>query len=194
MRDNTDDGSVDQLISGCIAGDRRCQRALFRQYRERVYNLVCRMLGPEFDADDVIQQVFIRLFKSLGGFQKLSSLDTWVYRIAAKVCTDQLRGKYRKRTLKIVPDSQQAVDAEGDAKYDPYLSLEQKEQASHISDALRKIGDEKRTVIVLHDVEQKSLEQIAEVIQKPVGTVKSRLFHARKELQKLLGRYLSVII
>ncbi|MBD3317791.1 MAG: sigma-70 family RNA polymerase sigma factor, partial [Chitinivibrionales bacterium] len=95
---------VDSLVSGCVAGDHRCQRELFKRYRRKVLSLVSRSLGPGFDIDDVLQQVFIRVFKSLGSFQELSSLDTWVYRITVKVCTDQLRRKYRKRRLDIVSD------------------------------------------------------------------------------------------
>jgi RNA polymerase sigma-70 factor (ECF subfamily) len=192
--EHSDHKPVEQLVAGCIAGDRRCQHDFFRAYHDRIFGFACHFLGPGFDFDDVVQQVFIRLFKSLGSFKGTASLDTWVYRIASNVCTDQLRNKYRKRRLDIVVDSdEQACDAQIPEYDNPYGSMERKELAIRISRALALLSEEKRTVIVMHEMEHAPLEQIADVIRKPVGTVKSRLFHARKELQKHLSKYLDAL-
>lgn len=181
---------VDSLVSGCVAGDRRCQRELFKRYRQRVLSLVSRSLGPGFDVDDVLQQVFIRIFRSLRGFEERSSLDTWVYRITVKVCMDQLRRKYRKRRLDIVSDTtvlEQRV--EGPESADPHYAIEQRELAGKILEGLGKLTASKRMVLVLYELEGKSLEEIAEIVRKPTGTVKSRLFHARRDLQRALRKY-----
>jgi RNA polymerase sigma-70 factor (ECF subfamily) len=185
-RDNRDD-----LIAACVAGDRRSQRAFFNERKRSVYNLCYRLLGPGFDLDDVVQQVFIQLFHSLKSFKGLSSIDTWTYRITSKVCTDQLRKKYRKRQLEILDDSDElAADGKMVRSYDPYERLEQRELALTIYHALNKLSFEKRVVIVLYEMEKKSLEEIAATIDAPMGTVKSRLFHARKELGKHLKKYM----
>jgi RNA polymerase sigma-70 factor (ECF subfamily) len=182
--------SADELVAACVAGDRRSQRAFFNEYKRSVFNLCYRLLGPGFDLDDVVQQVFIKLYYSLKSFKGLSSIDTWIYRITSKVCTDQLRKKYRKRQLEIVDNSDEmAADGKSVRARDPYERIAQRELALTIYHALNKLSFEKRSVIVLYEMEKKSLEEIAAMIDAPVGTVKSRLFHARKELEKHLKKY-----
>jgi RNA polymerase sigma-70 factor (ECF subfamily) len=152
---------------------------------------VYRFLGPDFDTDDVIQQVFISIFKSLENFRGLSSLDTWVYRITSKVCTDQLRKKYRKRKLSIAGSfDDDSSGLAGATHHTPASGLERKELYDSINQAMGKLTSEKRLVVIMYEIEGKSLEEISEIIQKPVGTVKSRLFHARRELGKQLRKYL----
>jgi RNA polymerase sigma-70 factor (ECF subfamily) len=178
------------ILQLCRKDDRKAQRQLFDFYKHKVHDLVFKSLGSRFDTDDVIQQVFIELFKSLSYFKGDSSLDTWVYRICLKVCTTQLRKKYRKRQPQIVYDSGRA-DTETDAKDNsPFEDMEQKELAGAIYDALDKLDAEKRLTVVMYEMEGKSLEEIAKIAGVPVGTVKSRLFHGRKILEKQLKRYL----
>ncbi len=178
---------TEYLVEGCVAGDRRAQLKVFRKYREIVLNLVYRLLGTGHDVDDVTQQVFIRLFQSLSGFKGLSSLDTWVYRVTARVCTDQLRHKYRKRKVEMVTDGEEiTATAKAPESYGPAHDYEKKQLHATISEALGKLNMEKRLVVVMFEIEGRSLDEIATTIGKPVGTVKSRLFHARKELKRHL--------
>lgn len=182
---------MSDVLQQCLRENRKAQRQLFDFYKNKVHDLVFKSLGPRFDTDDVIQQVFIELFKSLSYFKGDASLDTWVYRICLKVCTTQLRKKYRKRQPQIIYDSQIA-DADADAKdaEGPFKEMEQKERAKAIYAALDRLDAEKRMTVVMYEMEGKSLEEIARVAQVPLGTVKSRLFHGRKMLEKLLKRYL----
>jgi RNA polymerase sigma-70 factor (ECF subfamily) len=178
------------LLQQCLKNDRRAQRELFNYYKLKVHDLVFKSLGPKFDTDDVLQQVFIELFKSLAYFKGDSSLDTWVYRISLKVCTKQLRKKYRKRQPQVVYDSEQ-IEAEADKNAQgPCADLEQSELKAVIYDALDKLDAEKRMTVVMYEMEGRTLEEIAAMSNIPLGTVKSRLFHGRKALEKLLGRYL----
>jgi RNA polymerase sigma-70 factor (ECF subfamily) len=189
------DSTSELLIKQCVAGVRRAQHDFFFKYRDTVLNLIYRLLGPDFDIDDVIQQVFISIFKSLESFKGLSSLDTWVYRITSKVCTDQLRKKYRKRKLTIagsIDDDTSGLT--GSTEHTPASKLERKELYNSINLALGKLTAEKRLVVIMYEIEGKSLEEIAEVIQKPVGTIKSRLFHARRELEKHLRKYVEITV
>ncbi|MBD3347243.1 MAG: sigma-70 family RNA polymerase sigma factor [Chitinivibrionales bacterium] len=186
---NVENQDVTELIEKCIEGDRRAQFALFNRYKSKVAGIVFRSLGPGIDGDDVIQQVFISLFKSLAHFKGLSSFDTWVYRISYKVCTDQLRKKYRKRKLNIV-EFDNIEGSVKDEKFSPEMVLQQKELNEKIFSALMKMSIEKRMVVVLYEMEERTVEEIAAIIKKPSGTVKSRLFHGRKELKKHLSRYL----
>jgi len=178
------------VLQRCLRNDRNAQRVLFNSYKHKVNDLVHKSLGPRFDTDDVIQQVFIELFKSLPHFKGDSSLDTWVYRICCKVCITQLRKKYRKRQPQIVFDSEQADAENASDPSGPESDLEQKELASHVYQALDKLDAEKRMTVVMYEMEGRSLDEIAFAAGVPVGTVKSRLFHGRKTLEKLLIRFL----
>jgi RNA polymerase sigma-70 factor (ECF subfamily) len=178
------------LLQQCLKNDRKAQRQLFENYKHRVHDLVYKSLGPKFDVDDVIQQVFIELFKSLSYFKGDSSLDTWVYRICVKVCTTQLRKKYRKRQPQIVFDSLQ-MEIEADAGVvDPCEEMEKKELEAAVYAAFEKLDEEKRMTVVLYEMEGKSLEEISVITGIALGTVKSRLFHGRKLLEKHLRRYM----
>jgi RNA polymerase sigma-70 factor, ECF subfamily len=178
------------LLQQCLKNDRRAQRELFNTYKHKVHDLVYKSLGPRFDTDDVLQQVFIELFKSLAYFKGDSSLDTWVYRISAKVCTTQLRKKYRKRQPHVVYDSEQ-MEAEADRNAQgPSADIEQRELEATVYDALDKLDAEKRMTVVMYEMEGRTLEEIAVMSDIPLGTVKSRLFHGRKMLEKLLRRHL----
>lgn len=179
-----------QLISGCRAGDKQCQRMLFKKYRNRVFSIICHALSPYVDTDDIVQQVFIKIYRSLDNFKGLASLDTWIYRITLKVCIDQQRKKYRKRQLKIIynPD---ILEIQQDVKKpNPYIEHEQKELSDQILKGLDKLSPEKRVVVTMFEMEGFSLEDISTIIQKPIGTIKSRLFHGRKELAAFLRKYL----
>jgi RNA polymerase sigma-70 factor (ECF subfamily) len=184
--------ALGSLVSRCVHGDRKAQSELFNQYKDTVFSLVARTLGPGFDYDDVAQQVFISLFRSLRHFQGLSSLNTWVYRITSKVCTDQLRKKYRKRKILIAESTEEndkAFDEIGDNST-PHSNLEHIELSKKVYEALNQISVEKRIVTIMFEMEGRTLEEIAEIVKKPVGTVKSRLFHARKELARHLKQYI----
>lgn len=179
-----------RLVDGCREGDRQSQRLLFKKYKNTIYNLVTFTLGSYYDRDDIIQQIFIKLFKSLDNFKGLSSLDTWVYRITTKVCIDQLRKKYRKRQLPIKSNSELIEKCHDHQRTNPFKEQEIKELNKQIYTGLNKLSIEKRLVVTMYEMEGFSLQQIAEIIEKPLGTVKSRLFHGRKELAQHLRCYL----
>lgn len=181
---------MSDLLALCLQNDRRAQRQLFNFYKDKVHNLVYKSLGPKFDTDDVIQLVFIELFKSLSYFKGDASLDTWVYRICVKVCTTQLRKKYRKRQVQLVFDTEH-TEIQADTSIDnTSAQIERKELTKAIYQALDKLDSEKRMTVVLYEIDGKSLEEIASIANIPLGTVKSRLFHGRKILEKHLKNFM----
>ena len=181
---------TDQLVSGCRSGDKQCQRTLFKKYKDRIFSIISHTLGPYIDKDDIIQQVFIKVYRSLENFKGLSSLDTWIYRITLKVCIDQQRKKYRKRQLKIIQNPDILENRYDISKHNPYEEHEQKELASKIYEGLNKLSMEKRLVVTMFEMEGFSLEEISKILEKPIGTIKSRLFHGRKEIAGYLKNYL----
>ena len=192
-----DSNQISVLLQKCKENDRMAQHELFNAYKQKVYDLSYRSLGGNFDIDDVVQQIFIAIFSSLAQFKGMSSFDTWVYRITVKICTTQLRKKYRKRQPQISYDSAIAENDRGDLSSDTLSSdtlssnalavLERKELTQSIYRAFNKLSPEKRMIVILYEMEGRTLEEIALILKKPLGTVKSRLFHGRKALKKHLS-------
>jgi RNA polymerase sigma-70 factor (ECF subfamily) len=187
-----DSNRISVLLQKCKENDKMAQHELFNAYKQKVYDLSYRSLGGNFDIDDVVQQIFIAIFGSLGQFKGMSSFDTWVYRITVKICTTQLRKKYRKRQPQISYDSVIAENDRGDLSNgslscDALAVLERKELTQSIYQAFNKLSPEKRMIVILYEMEGRTLEEIALILKKPLGTVKSRLFHGRKALKKHLS-------
>jgi len=181
---------LEKIIEECLKGDQNAQRLLFARYKKIFYGLAYKSLGPQFDIEEVVHEIFIQLFRGLASFQHKSSFDTWAYRIGINVCVSWLRKKFKKRKLDLVPETD-ITDSKVIVKPEtPVDVLENLEMESKIYEALDRLDDKKRVVIVLHDMEDKTLEEIAEIVQRPVGTVKSRLFHGRNEMKGFLEKYL----
>ncbi|HAJ80727.1 MAG TPA: hypothetical protein DCO75_13260 [Fibrobacteres bacterium] len=177
---------ISVTIQKCIENDRIAQHELFRIYRKKIYDIVYKSLGNSFDSDDIVQQIFIAIFKSLSSFKGKASFDTWIYRISLKICSTQLRKKYRKRQPSLVYANSGDDVADVNSWSSPDETIEQKELSRTIYEALDKLSTEKRMIVVLYEMEGKSIDEIAAIVNKPVGTVKSRLFHGRKALGKHL--------
>ncbi len=176
-----------RLIQLASTGNHNAFSKLFYEYRDMVYRVVYRLLGNSEETLDAVQQTFIELYKSLPGYEGKSKFSTWLYRIAVNVSIQF----YRKRRLHQREQDQfanpetMAAPASGF-----YPSLEQKEIRKTIEDALASIHIRKRTVVVLHDLENRTMEEIAEITKVPLGTIKSRLFYGREELKKKLEKLL----
>jgi RNA polymerase sigma-70 factor (ECF subfamily) len=179
-----------ELVLGCLAGDTRAQRALFNRFKKLFYNLAYKSLGPMFDLDEVVHEIFIQTFKALPSFRGKSTLETWAYRIAMNVCLSRLRSKLKKRQLSLVRGLTDIEERAVSPAEGPFEELVRKELNEKIFEALHRIDAKKHMIIVLHDMEGKSIEQISALMRKPSGTIKSRLFHGRKELRKYLQKYL----
>ncbi|MBD3419459.1 MAG: sigma-70 family RNA polymerase sigma factor [Chitinivibrionales bacterium] len=182
--------ALDDLVQKCIKGDARAQQTLFSKYKDKVYSLAYKSLGPFFEIDDIVQQIFVNIFKSLPSFKGLSSFDTWIYRISAKICIDQLRKKYRKRQIQILHDSEMAEHNAVDSGDNPHEMLENQELNHQIFQALGQLSPQKRMVVTLYEMDGKTIEEIAIILKIPAGTVKSRLFHGRNELKQKLRKIL----
>jgi RNA polymerase sigma-70 factor (ECF subfamily) len=179
-----DDESV--RITRAALGDKQAFSELFNQYRIMVYRIVYRFLGVSEDADDAVQQIFIELYKSLPGYMGNSKFTTWLYRIAVNVSIQYIRKRKRGSDFERL-DPEFHVDTTQNSS----SSVEQKELQKQIAAALDGVHERKRTVLVLHDMEGLTMEEISGITGLPLGTVKSRLFHAREELRNKLKKQLS---
>ncbi|MFO0840386.1 MAG: sigma-70 family RNA polymerase sigma factor [Phycisphaerae bacterium] len=173
------------------AGGREARLALYERYREAAYAVAFRVTGRSEDALDVVQDAFVKAFESLAGFQQEASFKTWLLRIVSNRSLDLLRA----RRVRVAA----SIDAEGDdespggiepADRDaapPDDGLQRAELSQRVRAALDSLPPEQRAVMAMFALEEMTYGQISEALGIPIGTVMSRLFHARRKLQEALG-------
>lgn len=176
------------LMKKAKDGDIEAFELLIESCRKRVFNIALRMLGNYEDASETTQEVFIRIFKSLGSFKENSSFYTWVYRITSNVCLDELR-KRKSKILVSLDETIELKDGEvtpqlEDKSTTPEVAIERKEIKKTIIAAINSLPEEHRLVIVLRDIQGFSYEEIAKIANCPEGTVKSRINRARQSLRE----------
>jgi RNA polymerase sigma-70 factor (ECF subfamily) len=178
------------LVQGCLGGNPDCWQRFYLGYRREVWGVLHRLLGSSPEVEDLTQTVFFKAHRSLHRFEARSRLSTWLYQICVHVAMDHLRSSRRRRTM---VDLDHAAPL-SDPRPDPCSLAEQKESSRRLGLALAKIKDAKRTVLVLHDLMDVSAEEIARSLTTPVPTIRSRLFHARRELARHLARQKGTVI
>ncbi|HZO87996.1 MAG TPA: sigma-70 family RNA polymerase sigma factor [Chthonomonadaceae bacterium] len=167
------------------AGDRQAFEELLDAYETRVYRLALRFTGNVLDAEDLTQDVFLAVYKGLANFRGDSALGTWIYRIAMNHCLEYRR----KRRLDCVPYDAQLTLASGDWREDPVQSADRQELSSRVEQAINCLSPLHRDVVVLHELQGMTYQEVAATLNVPVGTVKSRLSNAFRRLRDLLGGY-----
>ncbi|HEX5657810.1 MAG TPA: sigma-70 family RNA polymerase sigma factor [Polyangiales bacterium] len=183
------------LVRRAQAGDRAAFRKLFDLYHRRVYQMAVAMLRHPQDAHDVVQEAFVRVHRHLPDFQGNSSFYTWLYRISMNLVYDQLRRRKAQRAVDFDETIGRAEEgAESTLKpvidgADPARTAARKELAGEIQAALDTLPEHHRQVILLREVEGLSYEEIAKIMDVPKGTIMSRLFHARRKMQRALAGY-----
>jgi len=177
------------LVQKAKAGDRDAFAALVSAYEGKIYNLALRYLGNREDAMDASQEVFLRVFRFLPGFQEESGFSTWIYRIGVNVCKDMLakRAKRGELSLELPDEEEDYRTAEvADSRYDPEAIVEQADLRESLAEAIGQLPQQQREMIVLRDIQGLSYEEIGQVLSLEAGTVKSRLSRARENLRKKL--------
>jgi len=178
-----------QLIAECLNGDPTAFGVLVRRHQDRLFNTVYRMVGNAEDAQDVVQEAFLSAFQSLEGFKGDSLFFTWLYRIAVNTAISYKRKKRLALSLDIGKNGEQAIDPHDPSDQSrPGYALEQVEQGRRIQLALNRLSPEHRAVLILKDMEGQKYEAMAEILQVPIGTIRSRLHRARLELRDLLEK------
>jgi RNA polymerase sigma-70 factor (ECF subfamily) len=178
-----------RLLDAAAAGDREARRQLFERHRDAAYQVAFRLTGRMEDALDVVQDSFITAFEKLGGFARASGFKTWLLRIATNRALDLLRSRRLRLGVSL-----EAVEGEGGLPRMVALpleeravsSLEQQELGERIRQAVELLPPEQRAVFSLYAAGDMTYGQIADVLEVPIGTVMSRLFHARRRLHELL--------
>jgi RNA polymerase sigma-70 factor (ECF subfamily) len=188
------------LVAELKAGSEEAYAWLVDHYHGQVYNLVSRIIDDRADAADTTQEVFLKVFRGIKRFHGTSSLRTWIYRIAVHEASNQRRWWRRHKGRETSIEPAEIADTElssrsisenlADVGATPYDSVRQQELLARVEDELRHLPEPYRTTLVLRDLEDLSYEEIADVTETSLGTVKSRLARGREILKQRLEPYL----
>ena len=179
------------LIRRAQRGDADAFEQLLLEHQKNVYNLCYRMAGNPDDAMDLSQETFLRAWRCLDQYQFASAFSTWLYRLCSNICIDFLRRRRRQQTVPLTfedADGEEQTYAVPDAQPLPEEQVELKLTRETLAAAMAQLLPEHRAVVQLRVVNEMSYEQIADVLDIQIGTVKSRLSRARNQLKKILER------
>ncbi len=183
-----------ELIRAARAGDEDAFGELVRKYQAKIYSLAYGMVGNHSDADDLAQEIFLKSYRNLKKFRFKSSFYTWLYRIGVNTVITRRKQLRRHRHLELLP---QTLDVEGTPYLPSRLGGNRGDRAAggrelrrEIREAIDRLPEKQRTVVVMHDVEGISHGEISRILRSSEGTVRSRLHYGRKKLQEELAEWL----
>lgn len=184
--------TTQELVEKCAAGDAQAFDFLVKRYQSKIINIAYGMLQDKEDAYDVAQEVFIKLYRKIGSFAGVASLDTWIHRVAMNASLDALRKRGRRvQTVPLAVEDDDAQTCElpiADDSAAPEKIVLQNERRRVLLAAIGRLDEKYRSILVLREFEDMDYEQIARVLNLSVGTVKSRLSRAREKLRNLLEK------
>jgi RNA polymerase sigma factor (sigma-70 family) len=177
--------SEKKIIEKVLGGDANAFEELVLKYEKTVYNLALRMVGDRDDAFDMTQEAFIKAYGSLSSFRGDSKFSVWIYRIATNVCLDFLRSKSRKQQVSLTVSDDDDEDAQldiPDPSSTPEQQLIKKISMQSVEEGLKTLPDKQRQILVMRELGGMSYAEIGKALSLEEGTVKSRIFRARKRL------------
>ncbi len=181
--------SEQALVNLALGGDQKAYKALFEMHRQAIFHITVKIVRNPDEANDLVQETFIKAFGSLKTYDHNYRFSTWLYKIAANSSIDFLR----KRKIDSLSLDKPIATADGDVQmeipdntYNPEQDLHNRERSGGIEDAIESLPEKYKEVIVLRHKEDRSYEEIASMLKVPVGTVKARIFRARELLKKKL--------
>ncbi|MGO8998777.1 MAG: RNA polymerase sigma factor [Polyangiaceae bacterium] len=180
----SDHAEPESLLARAAQGDRAAFREVYQRHRSDVARLVFRMLGPRADAEDVIQEVFFQVFRSLKDFRGQSKFTTWLHRVTVNVVLMHRRAAKSRPVFADEPIQDGQINAE---TIQPDEDAARRERVRAFSRLLDRLAEKKRIVFILHELEGMAPAEISKVVGAPVLTVRTRLFYARRELEAMLA-------
>ena len=179
-------GDAPRFLDRLRAGDAPAFEELVMTYQHRVFGVALRMLGNRAEAEEVAQEAFVRAHRALGDFRGDAKLSTWLYAITSRLCLNRLASGERR----MARQGEDALLRLSDAGPRPDAVLERRELETALGRAIAELPEDRRIVVVLRDLEGLSYEEIAQVLELELGTVRSRLHRARADLKEKLERFL----
>jgi RNA polymerase sigma-70 factor, ECF subfamily len=177
----------DELIERCLRGDQLAWEAIVRQHWRKVFNVAYKFVGKHDEAEDLTQDIFLKIFKSLNTFDRRANFQTWLISVSRNLCIDHYRS-VRKERETIDRDVDPGDLTPTSHEISPYAALEQRDRVVLLREALTTLPETLRTAVVLRDIQELSYQEIADQLQLPEGTVKSRINRGRTELARQIRR------
>ena len=179
--------AIDQIIERCLEGDQAAWSEIVRLHRRKVFNIAYKFVGTHDQAEDLTQDVFLKLFKSLGTFDRRANFQTWLISVSRNLCIDHYRSVRKEReTIDRAVDPGHLTPASPDAG--PLAALEQQDRVVLLRQAMQSLPDALRTAVLMRDIQELTYQEIAERLDLPEGTVKSRINRGRTELGRQIRR------
>ncbi len=175
--------AMDEIIQKCLNGDQSAWDSIVRLHWRRVFNIAYKFVGRHDQAEDLTQDVFLKLYKSLGTFDRRANFQTWLVSVSRNLCIDHYRSARRERET-ISRDVDPADLAPAAPGVSAYGRLEQRDRVELLKAALDRMAPTLRTAVMLRDIQELTYQEIAQQLSLPEGTVKSRINRGRTELAR----------
>jgi RNA polymerase sigma-70 factor (ECF subfamily) len=179
--------AVEALIKRCLNGDQIAWELIVRQYWRKVFNVAYKFVGKHDEAEDLTQDIFLKIFKSLDTFDRRANFQTWLISISRNLCIDHYRSVRKER---------ETIDRDVDAnelspvsrEIGPVAALEQRDRVMLLRQAMSALPETLRTAVLMRDIQEWSYQEIADALRLPEGTVKSRINRGRTELARQIRK------
>ncbi|MDE3155522.1 MAG: sigma-70 family RNA polymerase sigma factor [Acidobacteriota bacterium] len=179
--------SVDALIQRCLSGDQLAWEQIVRLHWRKVFNVAYKFVGKHDEAEDLTQDIFLKVFRSLGSFDRRANFQTWLISVSRNLCIDHYRSVRKEReTMDRAMDASELSPVSKEKS--PYATVEQQDRVALLRQALEALPPTLRTAVVLRDIQELSYQEIADRLRLPEGTVKSRINRGRGELAAQIRR------
>ncbi|MBI2833377.1 MAG: RNA polymerase sigma factor [Acidobacteria bacterium] len=177
----------DNLIERCLEGDEDAWAAIVQRHWRKVFNVAYKFVGKHDEAEDLTQDIFLKLFRSLNTFDRRANFQTWLISVARNLCIDHYRSVRKEReTINRDVDPGQLMPVSRDVG--PYVALERSDRRELLRRALDRLPPSLRTAVLMRDIQEHSYQEIADQLRLPEGTVKSRINRGRLELARQIRR------
>ena len=178
---------IDKLIKRCLNGDQLAWDAIVRQYRRKVFNVAYKFVGRQEEAEDLTQDIFLKVFKSLGTFDRRANFQTWLISVSRNLCIDHYRSvRHERQAIDHTVDPNELTPASHEPG--PVAAIEQQDRVELLREALAALSASLRTAVVMRDIQELSYQEIADKLGLPEGTVKSRINRGRSELARQIRK------
>jgi RNA polymerase sigma-70 factor (ECF subfamily) len=179
--------AVETLIQRCLQGDQHAWDLIVRQYWRKVFNVAYKFVGKHDEAEDLTQDIFLKIFRSLDSFDRRANFQTWLISVSRNLCIDHYRSVRKEReTIDRGVDAAELSPQSSDAG--PIAALEQRDRVLLLRQALAALPETLRTAVLLRDIQELSYQEIADKLRLPEGTVKSRINRGRTELARQIRK------
>jgi RNA polymerase sigma-70 factor, ECF subfamily len=179
--------AIETLIQRCLQGDQHAWDLIVRQYWRKVFNVAYKFVGKHDEAEDLAQDIFLKIFRSLDSFDRRANFQTWLISVSRNLCIDHYRSVRKEReTIDRGVDAAELSPQSSDAG--PIAALEQRDRVLLLRQALAALPETLRTAVLLRDIQELSYQEIADKLRLPEGTVKSRINRGRTELARQIRK------